>query len=76
MPDRMGTYRVTVHYAKPGWSFVDVYDPVFSRPWINIENKKDWVRDFPSAVGFVLVITGFAIVSLIILYDDSRIKLL
>lgn len=72
MNDRIGTYRAIVHYVRPGWSFVDVYDPVVSRPWMEKELTKDLLRDLPSVAGMIIALLGFAHVSLTFLYDDSR----
>ena len=75
MPDRMGTYRFKLHYVKPGWTFVDVYDKVFSRPWHYKEYTKDTTRDLTSCVGLFVVLGAFGLISLIFLYDDGRLQL-
>lgn len=75
MNDRTGTYRAIINYVRPGWAFVNVYDPVVSRPWMYKELTKNWLRDLPSAVGLVIVLLGFVKVSTTFLYDDSRLEL-
>jgi len=75
MPDRMGTYRMKLHYVKPAWSFVDVYGKIFSRPWHHKEYTKDLLRDLPSAVGVIVVLAAFSLISLVFLYDDGRLAL-
>lgn len=76
MPNRLGTYNFKVHYTRPGWSFVDVYDKVFSRPWNSNEYTKDAMRDLPSLVGVVVVMGAFALLSVVFLYDKSRLELM
>lgn len=75
MPDRLGTYNFLLHYVKPGWTFVDVRDKIFSRPWNYKEYTKDTLRDLPSLAGVIIVMAAFGILSISFLYDDSRLEL-
>lgn len=76
VPDRMGTYRVKLHYVRPGWTFVDELGELFARPWHYKEYTKDFKRDMPSAVGIVAIMAGFAVLSLFFVYDSRRLELL
>ena len=72
MPDRMGTYHFKINYVTHGWSFVDVYDSVFQRPWHHLEYTKNLIRDLPSALGVVAVMLGIVFISMVFLYDNGR----
>lgn len=76
MPDRLGTYNLKLHYVNPGWTFVDVYDKIFSRPWNYKEYTKDTFRDLPSLAGVLVVMGSFAILAIVFLYDNSRLDLI
>lgn len=44
------------------------------RPWHYKENTKNWDRDSPAALGVVAILGGFVCLSLVFLYDKSRLE--
>lgn len=72
VPDRMGTYTMSLKYNRPGYNIITCEDKIFVRPWHYKENVRDWDRDSASALGVGVIFLGFTVVSLLFLYDKSR----
>ena len=75
MPERMGTYHWIVHYTRPGYSFIDVYQRVFVRPWHHKEYVKNYLRDLPSLMTVLGIGLAFCVTASIYLFDSARAEL-
>lgn len=73
VPDRMGTYTMQLKYNRPGYNILNCEDKIFVRPWHYKENVKNWDRDSTAALGVCVIFLGFSVVSMLFLYDKSRV---
>jgi hypothetical protein len=76
MPERMGSYHWVVNYDRPGFSFVDVRQRVFVRPWQYKEYLKNPIRDMLSLASVLSILTAFLMTASVFLFNSSRKELL
>jgi oligosaccharyltransferase complex subunit beta len=76
IPNRMGTYRLKISHTRPGWNRIWLYKKVQARYTNHLERPRNWARDLVATVGIIIVLTSFALVSYIFLYNDDRVKLI